>query len=907
MNNGRPKIILDYLKSCIKYKTFSFLKPHLKAEQALMDQYKGKKFCLIGPGADSGFFSVFFRTLGNLYVCEKNGVSPVVYWGQPTPFWVKDGYRGAKNAWEYYFEPVSGLSITDFEDAADQEDIIRANEYFHSIIPTVSFVDESARKPMSEIIKKYVHIRNDIMEEINDFYTRKFQNKKVIGLHFRKEKAKAIELESRFLGFLSLKYSFKEVDRYLESNPSALIFVSTDSYSVHEQIKNRYKDKVISHSELRTIDGEPNTVKKLWPKIGEHILIDCILLSKCDYFVHGISNISTAACFFNPELKHRDVYKKYHAAAFIKWFNPKRSFDNKKRFYILSEQESGRGFFAMFLTVLENLQHCEKKGYIFIPDWKDTSYSEIAHGYNAWDYYFEPLSGYSLEQAEITGNKIIRVRWDKSQFEMKPIKINDRLLTKRETYNYYIKKYIKIRPEITKKVDDFFNENMKGHNILGVHIRRTDKFFCTSVPLGGYPVSDEKIIENIDRYIEKNPSCKIFIATDDKNIFEKMKKLYKNKVMSWDSIRSSDGTPVHKGILGKELQGVSNYKKGEDALIDCLLLSRCDFLIRGTSNLSAASLCFNPDLKQLDLNWLNNNCKVEDWIESIPFNDSAKNELALRVPRELQPESHSYATYNGPWIENYFYSYWQRNEKRLSEENKIDRIYIPIFWTDYYVKYGNFNSDNKIQNYINKNINPNKKYFTIVQNDDGILEKLPKNVLIFSAGGVGDIPIPLVKGEPKPADMKRDILCSFMGPFDGAHDKTGVRSKMRDILKKEEGFYFGQGPMAKFIDITNRSVFTLCPRGYGRTSFRLYEALALGSIPIYIWDDFEWLPYKDKLNWNEFAVSINIRDLEKLPGIISAHTPEMIRQKQEKIKQLYGEYFTYEGACNQIIKMLSIN
>ena len=34
----------------------------------------------------------------------------------------------------------------------------------------------------------------------------------------------------------------------------------------------------------------------------------------------------------------------------------------------------------------------------------------------------------------------------------------------------------------------------------------------------------------------------------------------------------------------------------------------------------------------------------------------------------------------------------------------------------------------------------------------------------------------------------------------------------------------------------HESVFHLCPRGHGPTSYRLYEALQADTIPIYIWE-----------------------------------------------------------------------
>ena len=41
---------------------------------------------------------------------------------------------------------------------------------------------------------------------------------------------------------------------------------------------------------------------------------------------------------------------------------------------------------------------------------------------------------------------------------------------------------------------------------------------------------------------------------------------------------------------------VSNYQKGKSALVDCLVLAATSYLVKGRSNLSDASLAFNPEL-----------------------------------------------------------------------------------------------------------------------------------------------------------------------------------------------------------------------------------------------------------------------------------------------------------------------
>jgi len=155
-----------------------------------------------------------------------------------------------------------------------------------------------------------------------------------------------------------------------------------------------------------------------------------------------------------------------------------------------------------------------------------------------------------------------------------------------------------------------------------------------------------------------------------------------------------------------------------------------------------------------------------------------------------------------------------------------------------------------------------------------------------------------------PKDKERDIFCSFMGKLSGPNDRTGVRSLLYRKLKDRSEFYFSRGSIPEFIDVTSRSVFTLCPRGYGRTSFRLYEAMNLGSIPVYIWDDMEWLPYKDLIDWSSVGVSLHVDDIDSLPGILRSHSEKDIREKQTNIASLSKSYFSYEGTCSQIVRYL---
>ena len=97
------------------------------------------------------------------------------------------------------------------------------------------------------------------------------------------------------------------------------------------------------------------------------------------------------------------------------------------------------------------------------------------------------------------------------------------------------------------------------------------------------------------------------------------------------------------------------------------------------------------------------------------------------------------------------------------------------------------------------------------------------------------------------------------------------------------------------------SIFTLCFRGYGSNSFRTFESLQYGSIPVYITDEVI-SPFR--INFEDFGVVIKSEDAHKIDEILSAVEPIEVVSKQEKLQGVYEKYYTYEGCFNQIIKSL---
>jgi hypothetical protein len=67
-----------------------------------------------------------------------------------------------------------------------------------------------------------------------------------------------------------------------------------------------------------------------------------------------------------------------------------------------------------------------------------------------------------------------------------------------------------------------------------------------------------------------------------------------------------------------------------------------------------------------------------------------------------------------------------------------------------------------------------------------------------------------------------------------------------------------------FLNEVSLSKFTFCPRGNGSSSFRLFESLEAGSVPL-ITGMVDY-PFRDKVDWDSF--SIRGESIENLPELI---------------------------------------
>lgn len=240
------------------------------------------------------------------------------------------------------------------------------------------------------------------------------------------------------------------------------------------------------------------------------------------------------------------------------------------------------------------------------------------------------------------------------------------------------------------------------------------------------------------------------------------------------------------------------------------------------------------------------------------------------------------------WLSNHMSAY------------KGERIYLPITWTAFYktCKYGTDALGlHKLQQFLD-GLDRTKKYFTVCQWDDGIINDVSMlDLRKYNMGAPGDYQLPLIC-QPHayaPPRVKKDIFCSFVGRV--THP---IRQKIVDELTGKDGYYIStkHHGLLQFCEILARSRYVLAPRGYGLTSFRIAEGLQYGAHILYVSDKF-LRPHQ-----SDYDPIYRIVLGDNFHGLLGAidQAPD-----QKKALNLHQSHFTYTANKELILKDLKQN
>lgn len=281
----------------------------------------------------------------------------------------------------------------------------------------------------------------------------------------------------------------------------------------------------------------------------------------------------------------------------------------------------------------------------------------------------------------------------------------------------------------------------------------------------------------------------------------------------------------------------------------------------------------------------------------------------IPVSREFQPETSQliypkHSSYIG--VERVFYEWILKDhsgEIELTDSaEEADYCYLPIFWTNYFLNHHFAKSGMKeLEAECARAVTAPEKTFTLCQYDDGPVVDLGETVLFLASRRTkNDRDIPLLCS---PHQYTPNAKKKYIAGFVGRAVTHPIRRELKNELKGQKGFRFLNGKWGEkiFVHVMERSYACLCPRGYGGSSFRFFEAMQMGVVPVHI-GDIDIRPFKGQIAWEE--CSFYFEEPGEAVRVLRECPIEQLQRMGRSAKELYEKIFGSDQWCGYVIREL---
>ncbi len=254
----------------------------------------------------SGLFSYVFTVADQLQYAEDMQAIPVVDMRSFPNIYLDQDKVGRENAWEYYFEPLSNLSV---EEIADCKNILLgydAPEY------KTNYTEKYDIARLHRAYRKWIHMKPEVLEDINrecnEILPCGFE--KVLGVLYRGTDMVSLKLKNH-PAQPTLDEICELIEKYWEEWECEMIYLCTEDAAALEVFKKRFGEKIVYSSQLRFANTANRWLGEIFDEVqgtrrdrGAEYLKTIEILSRCDHMIASVCSGSVCA-----HVMHGDDYK----------------------------------------------------------------------------------------------------------------------------------------------------------------------------------------------------------------------------------------------------------------------------------------------------------------------------------------------------------------------------------------------------------------------------------------------------------------------------------------------------------------------------------------------------------------------------------------------------------------------
>ena len=294
-------------------------------------------------------------------------------------------------------------------------------------------------------------------------------------------------------------------------------------------------------------------------------------------------------------------------------------------------------------------------------------------------------------------------------------------------------------------------------------------------------------------------------------------------------------------------------------------------------------------------------------------------------------------TFDLPMVSETFFSiyYFFKNNCFTKNYSEADFFFVPLNLVQFQyksmdpksilneLKYFNLNNKNHILCVLG-DCSPRSKKSHYVKSvistynwlDNFILLVLESTSDLIEKQDIGIIPINTLTDKQSFNTNKRIFLYSFLGGMEYEFlPKYHVRRKINLLTKKEDILIENRlnnklrKKLLKFYKTNNdyelvarNSIFTLCPAGYGSWTYRFFQSINWGSIPV-LFSDGYIKPFKNFIDYDSFTITLPEKDILSVDKILRKISEKDIEKLQFNLRENL-KYFTKKYFFKMLTKNL---